>query len=288
MYTIAGATGQVGGATADLLLAAGHRVRALTRHADRAAHLHARGGEVVEVDLADRPGLTRALEGSDAAFILLPFDPAAPDPAAQVAELRASIVGAVADAAVPQVTLLSSLGADLPEGTGPIVDLHHLEEQLRAAVPSVTAIRSPHFQEKALELLDAARGEGVFPVFGPADVPLPMVATRDIGQVAATTLAEPTSGHQVVDLDAPAVTERHVAAVLGEILGRDLTVVELEEAAWTDAFIDAGLAPAVAASMAELYRATTRGLLIPRGDRLVRCETTVEQTLAARVPAAVS
>ena len=106
--------------------------------------------------------------------------------------LADSIAGAVADSGVPHVVMLSSIGAELADGTGPIRWLHHLEDGLRQTGAVVSAIRSWHFQEKVETLLGAALGAGIYPVFGEsADVPTPMIATRDIGRVAAETLLEP-------------------------------------------------------------------------------------------------
>jgi len=42
---------------------------------------------------------------------------------------------------------LSSVGADLPSGTGPIRGLNYLENALRAAGVQLTAIRAGYFQE---------------------------------------------------------------------------------------------------------------------------------------------
>src|SRR5438445_10401688 len=67
---VTGATGTQGGATARALLAAGHRVRALTRRPDSAADLHELGAEVVTADFDDPSSLDRAFAGADAVFLV--------------------------------------------------------------------------------------------------------------------------------------------------------------------------------------------------------------------------
>ena len=101
--------------------------------------------------------------------------------------------------------MLSAAGADLSAGTGPIVGgLHDLEEALRSTGTVVSAVRPGHFQEKVSDVLDAARYEGIYPVFAEsADVPKPAVVTAYIGAVMAQVLLAPPRRSETIDLDLP-------------------------------------------------------------------------------------
>jgi len=280
MHVIAGATGRVGSAAARTLLAAGDPVRVLVRRDADAAAWRERGAEARIAPLDDPIALGRALEGADGFFVLLPFDLTAADLDAHAGALTASIAQAVAAARVPHVVMLSSGGADLPTGTGPITGLHRLEQALRATGTTLTALRSGHFQEKVGDILDAARA-GAYPVFAAsADVPHPMAATADIGAVAAAALRTPPARSEAVDVLGPAYSEREVAGILGAALGRDLEVVMIPEDGWAGTLVESGLPPHIAAALAELSRADERGLLAPRGDRTVAVTTGVERTIA--------
>lgn len=286
MYVVAGATGRVGSAAAAALLAAGAPVRVLARDPARAQGWRDRGAQVHAVDLRDRDALAAAARGAEGLFVLLPFDLTAPDLDAYAAALTAAVGGAVRDSAVPHVVVLSSGGADLPAGTGPIAALHGLERALGATDAVVTAVRPGHFQEKVADVLDVARGAGVYPVLAAsADVPHPQVATRDVGAVVARALLAPPARSEAVDVLGPVVTERAVAEVLGAALGRPLEVVTVPEPGWPAALAEAGLPPHAAAALAELYRADERGLLAPRGDRVVHATTPVAETVARLVGA---
>lgn len=286
MYVIAGATGRVGSATAKNLLAAGAEVRVLVRRQADATLWETQGAEARIVALNDRAALGAALEGNSGFFVLLPFDLTADNLDVHADNLIASIAGAVTDQRVPHVVLLSSGGADLTEGTGPITGLHRLEQALLASGTTLTALRSGHFQEKIGDVIGVARDSGVYPVFAnSAEVAHPMVATRDIGAVAAQTLLSPPKTSETIDIIGPAYTERDVAAALGNVLGRELQVATIPDDAWAGVLVDTGLSPHIAESLAELYRADERGLLAPRGDRSIRVttglETTIGQLLAA-------
>jgi len=287
MYVIAGATGRVGSVTARSLLAEGANVRVLVRRPSDAENWKEQGAEVRVVRLDDRAVLTAALHGCAGFFVLLPFDLTAAHPDDHAERLTTSIAGAVADANVPHVVMLSSAGADLAEGTGPITGLYALEQALQATGTVLTALRSGHFQEKVSDVIEVARESGVFPVFAAsADAPLPMVATADLGAVAARALQSPPDVSENVDVVGPSYSERAVATLLGEALGRELQVATIPEEAWVGAFVQAGFRPRIAESLAELYRADEQGLLAPRGDRTVRAhtplETTIGRVLAAR------
>lgn len=289
MYTIAGVTGRVGSATAERLLDEGAPVRVIVRDLAKAQPLLERGADAAVVDLGDRAGLTAAIADSDGFFTLLPFDPATTDVHRDTRALVSSISGAVADSGVPHVAMLSAAGADLSAGTGPIVGgLHDLEEALRSTGTVVSAVRPGHFQEKVSDVLDAARYEGIYPVFAEsADVPKPTVATRDIGAVVAQVLLAPPRRSEAIDLDSPVYTERQVAEILGRALNRQLEVVTIPKPGWAAALVGAGFSPNLADALVGLYDADERGLLVPRGDRTVRCDTGLETTLARLLGATV-
>lgn len=282
MYVIAGATGRVGSAAATSLLKSGAEVRVLVRRRADAETWASRGAQPHLLDLADRAGLARSLVGATGFFTLLPFDLAADDLDAHADRMIASITGAVSDAQVGNVVTLSSGGADLAEGTGPITGLHRLEQELLRTGAIMTALRSGHFQEKVLDVVDVVVERGSYPVFAAsADDPRPMAATSDIGEVAAQVLLSPSTSSEAIDVLGPAYTERDVSATLGSLLGEELSVEVIPEAAWQDALCETGFRPHIAASLAELYRADDRNLLAPRGDRVVRVHTTLVTTIAS-------
>ena len=286
MFAVTGVTGHVGGAAARELLAAGAPVRAIVRDPRMGREFADRGAEVAVADFTDPGGMAEALAGCAAAFVMLPVVPGLDGAGHRV--LAGSIAEAVESSGVPHVVVLSSVGADLSEGTGPITWLHRLEERLRVSGATVTAIRSPHFQEKVEEVLEPAIHEGVYPVFGSsADVPIPMVATRDVGAAVARHLLEEPESSGVVGLEAPAYTEREVAEHLAGLIGRPaLQVVLIPREGWIEAMTGAGMSPLLAEELFGLYDAGEKGLLEPRGeDRRDRCETGIETTLRQVVPA---
>lgn len=97
-FAILGITGHTGAAAADLLLSAGHSVRALVRNPSKAAAWAARGVTLVEGDLADPAALTATMKGVDGAYVLIPPQWGAPDLFAANAPIIDAIAQAVAAA----------------------------------------------------------------------------------------------------------------------------------------------------------------------------------------------
>ncbi len=106
-----------------------------------------------------------------------------------------------------------------------------------------------------------------------------MVATRDIAEIAVQELLADTQISEAVDIVGPEYTERQVAQSLGDALGKPLEVVPIPEPGWMDALVEAGFAPHVAESLADLYRADEHKRLGPRGDRRIRVATDIDTTV---------
>jgi uncharacterized protein YbjT (DUF2867 family) len=283
MFVIAGATGHVGSGAARELLGKRQQVKVIVRDTAKGAEWSERGAEVAVGSLEDRAFLTGALRGAQGAFVLLPPNYAAPDFYAWQRQTGDTIAAAVQAARVPHVVLLSSVGGDLAEGNGPIKGLHHLEEALRAAGTALTAIRAGYFQENVLNNLAPARAQGIFPSFIDADYALPMIATKDVAHVVAEALLAGAAKSEVVDLHGPAYSNRQIAEKLGKALGKKLQIVDIPQPAWVGALTQVGLPPPLAEAFAEMYAGLASGKVQPRGDRMLRGTTEIDEVIAAGV-----
>ncbi len=285
MYAIAGVTGHVGGYAAAELLDRKEQVRVLVRSEAKGAPWAARGAEVAVADLTDRAAVAAALRGCRGAFVLLPAVEPEADFHAEQRRMADATVGGVSDSGVGHVAMLSSIGAELSEGTGPLLPLHYLESALGATGVVLSALRSFHFQEKVETVLDAVLHAGIYPNFGEsADVAMPMNATRDVGAIVAQTLLHPPLASEVVDIEGPHYTERQVAVALSTILGTEIPVVNIPREDWVDTIVQGGVSRHFAEVLAELYDADARGILRSRGDRVRRCHVELERTLRGVVP----
>ncbi|MDI1443506.1 NmrA family NAD(P)-binding protein [Polyangium sp. 6x1] len=281
-FVVAGVTGKVGSVVAAGLLANGQKVKVLVRDAAKGAEWSKKGAEVAVASLGDKDALAGALAGARGFFVLLPLSFTAPDLYAYQREMSDGIAAAVKVSGVPHVVLLSSVGADLPDGTGPIKGLHYLENALRATGTALTAIRAAAFQENVASSLAPARNAGIFPNFmRSADEPRPQIATKDIGALAASSLLEGGKTSENIDLHGPAYSMRQIAEKLGAALGKTLKVVDIPPEAHVSTLVQGGLPPHTAEVFAEMYRGIASGAIAPRGDRRVEGKTPIDEVIQA-------
>ena len=242
MYAVTGITGQVGGVVARLLLAAGHDVRAVVRDAAKGEVWVKQGCEVALADANDQQALQHAFEGAEGVFVLLPptFDPTPGFPEARktIATLRA----ALAASKPSKVVVLSTIGA---QATQPnlLNQLQILEQELGTLPMPVAFLRAAWFIENAAWDVAPARDSGIVPSFlQPLDKPVPMVATADIGRVAAELLHESWTGRRIVELEGPQrISPNMIAESFARLLGRDVRMTTVPRDTWEDLFRSQGM-----------------------------------------------
>jgi uncharacterized protein YbjT (DUF2867 family) len=189
MYVILGAAGNTGSVVARKLLDKGKSVRVIGRDNKKLAPFVSRGADALAADVLDTDALSRAFAGAQAVYAMIPPNLSSPDFRAYQDRVTESVARALEKGGVSHAVTLSSVGADKPDKTGPVVGLHKMELRL-AQVRGLNALhlRAGYFMENTLAQVGAIKGFGL--MAGPvrADVPLAMIATRDIGAAAAEAL----------------------------------------------------------------------------------------------------
>lgn len=270
MFTIMGASGHTGHRIVRVLLDRGHSVRALGRSEAKLAELRDRGAETLAGDAADPAFLSDAFRGADAVFTMIPPAPRSPDHRAFQDRCGAAGAAAIRNAGIPRVVFLSSLGAELPQGTGPIAGLHAQEARLRELGVDVLILRSAYFFENFVESLPMIRQQGINGGPLAAELRIPMIATRDVAEAAAAALVERNWQGVLVrellgerDLSFAEATE-----ILGAALGcPNLAYVQFSYDNACRALVQVGLSPSAAATYVELARALNDGRVASREGR---------------------
>jgi uncharacterized protein YbjT (DUF2867 family) len=256
---VTGATGNIGSRLVHHLLERGHRVTAVARSAQKLQPLAAAGAEVRPGDLADVAFLTEVLRGADAAFLMIPPNLSATDFLAYQASVGEAIVQAVQTAGLKKAVHLSSIGADLPAGTGPVVGLHHQETRLNAVEGlHVVHLRPAYFMENLLANIGLIQHMGIVGSALRSDLAFPMIATQDIAARAAEAFETELPNHSVHLLLGPhSYTMQQATRAIGEAIGRpELPYVQFPYEQARQGAVQAGLSE----SMADLYDEMTRNM----------------------------
>jgi uncharacterized protein YbjT (DUF2867 family) len=265
MYVVLGATGNTGKAAALNLLAAGKQVRAVARSVEHVQPLAAKGAEPFAADVTDSAALTKAFAGAEAVYALIPSNVSIPDVRGYAGQVVSSLAGALPKAGVKHVVALSSIGADKPDKTGPVVGLHEMEQAL-SRIPNLNVLflRAGYFMENALAQVGIIQSFGM--TAGPlrADLKLPMIATDDIGAAAASALANlDFSGKQTRELQGQRDLDMTEAtAILGKAIGKpDIRYVQLPDAQLRPAMLQLGMSAGFVDLLLEMAAALNSGYM---------------------------
>jgi uncharacterized protein YbjT (DUF2867 family) len=281
LVVVTGASGHVGRPLTELLLAGHRRVRVVARRQEELRTFGERGAEVLAGSLEDPAFARRAFAGAHAAFTLIPPTMAAADLRGWQNRVSEAVAGGLRAARVRYVVNLSSIGAEVPYGTGPIAGLHDHEERLDGLEGvSIVHLRPASFMENHLQSIGIIRSQGVNTGTIRGELPLPMIAARDVAHEAATLLAglefEDKSTRELLG---PRDYTRHDATrILGAAIGKpDLAYVRVSDHEAHLAMVAQGLPPHMVDMLLEMFRSIDSGKIHPAEPRLP--ENTTPTTL---------
>jgi uncharacterized protein YbjT (DUF2867 family) len=264
MYAITGATGNIGSKTADILLAKGEKVRVIGRNAARLQRFVDKGAEAAVGDLKDRDFVARAFNGATAVFAMIPPDYTAQDFRAYQTEIGENLATGIWKSGVKYVVNLSSQGADLPEGTGPILGLRDQEERLNwLEGVNVLNLRPTYFMENLLMNIPIINEKGIAGSAVNGDRKFAMIATRDIAAHVAERLVKGDfAGKTVQDLLGQRdLSLNEATAVIGRKIGKpDLKYVQFSYEEAVKGLTGMGLSADVSRLFIEMSKALNDGL----------------------------
>ncbi len=267
VYAVMGATGHIGGVISKELLKTGHDVRVLGRSVEKLKLLMDQGAHAYRTAFDQPKTLAEAFRGAYGVFTMIPPDNSADNYLGYMSRVGEAIVQALRDSGVKYVVNLSGFGAHLIEGTGPIQGQHKQEVRLNQLTGvHIVHLRPHYFMENLLRAIPRIQGAGIHPSLLRADLPLPMVATRDIGVKAADLMERlGFSGQSVIEFFGPrAVTMHEATTALGKAIGRpDLKYVQLSYADAEKVLLGSGMKASLVGLIIEMNRALNEGKLAP-------------------------
>ena len=244
MFVVLGASGNTGKVVAETLLRQKKNVRVVLHDAAKGKAWGEAGADVAIADVDEGATLERAFSGAEGVYVLLPPNFSSSHARADNNRRTKTIAAAVEPAGVPPVVLLSSIGAQQSDGTGPVLGLRDAETVFSRANAAATFVRAAYFMENWGGSLHAIE-QGVFPTF------------LDVGAAVARLLAEGGSGTRVIELaGSREYTPRDVAAAVERIVGKPIDGQQAPEEAMAPALVGAGMN----AEWARLFQELTHGL----------------------------
>jgi uncharacterized protein YbjT (DUF2867 family) len=276
MYVIMGGTGRVGSATAAALLARGEQVTIVTHDANRAGAWLREGAEIVEANVNEVASLRAAFRRGRRAFLLNPnADPSA-DTDAVERRTVANILSALDGSGLEKVVAASTAGAQPGDRIGDLNVLWELEKGLRRQPIPAAINRGAYYMSNWDGQLDAVRKTGTLQTMYPADLLIPMVAPRDLGEIAAQRLVSTTDDTGIRYVGGPRrYSSADVAKAFSRALGAPVGIDVIPRDEWKEAFQGLGFSEAAADSYARMTAVSLDGGFDMPDDAL-RGATTLE------------
>jgi uncharacterized protein YbjT (DUF2867 family) len=280
MYVIMGGTGHVGSETVIALLNHGQAVTVVTRDADRARRVLgqriSRPVDYVEADVEDVASLRAAFRRGRRAFLLNPNADPGSDTDAVERRTIARILEALEGCGLEKVVAASTGGAQPGERLGDLNVLWEFERGLgRQAIPAAIN-RGAYYMSNWDGPLESVQATGKLPTMFPADLPIPAVAPRDLGMVAAERLMSSLDDVGVRHIEGPVrYSSSEVAAVLSDVLDRPVKLEVTPRSQLKQAFMGLGFSGAAADSYARMTAACIDNRFELSGDT-IKGATTLE------------
>ncbi|MCC9020190.1 NAD(P)H-binding protein [Flavobacterium lipolyticum] len=249
--TISGSLGNIGKPLTQKLIASGHEVTVISSSADRVKMIEAAGAKAAIGSVSDAAFLQSAFEGADAVFAMTPPNMGGVNIVTNTTDAGKALAKAIAAAGVKRVVMLSSIGADLPGGNGPIAGLHNIEKLYESLENvSVTYLRAGFFYTNLYHDVPMIKGAGIIGANYPSNTTIPFVHPEDIATAVSEELLKTITGKNIRYIVSDVRTPDEVAKTLGSAIGKpDLPWIEFTDVQSLDGMKQAGLPEEIA----ELY-----------------------------------
>ncbi|TCD03485.1 NAD(P)H-binding protein [Pedobacter psychroterrae] len=256
--TLTGSLGNISKPLAETLVAAGHEVTVITSNEDKVAAIEAFGAKAAVGSVEDVDFLTGAFSGKDAVYTMVPPNFGAADIRKFIASVGEKYAQAIQASGVKQVLNLSSIGAHLDGGTGPIAGLYDVEQTYaKLEAVAIKHLRPAYFYVNFYGSIGMIKHAGILGSNYDAETPLVLVHPNDIAAAAAEELQHGFTGHSIRYVVSDESTAVEVASVLGAAIGKpELPWVEFNDEDTLQGMIQAGLPEVMAKSYVEMGDAT--------------------------------
>ena len=262
-YVITGGAGNIAKPLAERLLKAGHQVTVISRNAEHLKPLTDKGATAAIGSVEDVDFLKKTFTGADAVYTMVPPNFAATDWKSWIGQIGRYYAEAIKAAGVKYVVNLSSIGAHLPDGVGPVSGLHRAEQALNELDGvHIKHLRPGYFFSNFFGSIPMIKSMQIWGSnISKAGDYIVMSDTNDIAEAAAEELLQlEFSGHSVRYLASDERTPADVAKVLGTAIGQpDLPFVEFSDNDTLEGMKGAGLPEEVAKNYAEMGQAMRTG-----------------------------
>lgn len=261
-YIVTGSLGHISRPLAEKLIAEKHEVIVITSKTGKVAEIEALGAKAAVGSVEDIVFLTDTFRGADAVYTMVPPFLGAPDWKKHIAGIGENLAAAVKASGVKYVVNLSSIGAHMPDGCGPVSGLYFVEKAFNQLENvHVKHLRPGFFYYNFFGNIGMIRHMGIIGSNYGNGASMALVHPNDIAAAAAEELSALSfTGKSIRYIVGDEKTTDEIAGVLGNAIGKpDLKWVDFTDQDTKAALVQAGLPEEIARNYAEMGSALRSG-----------------------------
>lgn len=261
-YTITGSLGNISLPIVKDLLAAGHKVNVISSNTAKKKEIEQLGAKAAIGSVNDTAFLTNAFSGADAVYLMIPPNFATNDFPAYQKEVADNYIAAVKSAKVKYIVLLSSIGAHMRKGAGPIDGLGYLEEQLeKLKEVNVKILRPSYFYLNLFTMVGLIKQAGIMGSnFGDDKEKIILVHPADIAKVAANHLLKlDFTGQTIQYIASDEKYASEIAAIISTAINKTTPWVTFTDEQSLQGMLQAGLSNTMAEAYVQMGKAFREG-----------------------------
>ena len=254
-YIITGSLGNISKPLTQKLVAAGHDVTVITTKADKKATIEALGAKAAIGSVEDVAFLTNVFKGADAVYAMVPPTFTATDWKGYIGQIGQNYADAIQAASVKKVVHLSSIGAHLAEGVGPVSGIHRSELALnKLEGVAIKHLRPGNFYTNFYSNISMIKGAGIIGGNYGENTSIVLVHPTDIATAAFEELTGLSfTGKTIRYVVSDERTTTEIAKVLGSAVGKaDLPWINFNDEDALAGAIGAGLPEEIAKNYIEM------------------------------------
>lgn len=266
--TITGSLGNISKPLTELLIKNGHEVTVISSDANKMNNIKALGAKPAIGSIADIDFLTDSFTNADAIYTMVPLNMGVDNFRLYIAATGKNYLNAIKASGVKQVVNLSSIGAHLSEGTGPIAGLHDVEHTLNTLDGvAVKHLRAGIFYTNFFFDMGIIRNMGIMGNNYGSQTRLVMVHPKDIAIAAAQELQKfEGKSHRYVAGEEYEITQ--IVKILGASIDKpELAWVQFSDEELYTGMTNAGMSAALASVYVEMGKAIGSGILFKDFDQ---------------------
>jgi len=262
-YVITGGAGNISAPLVKNLLAAGMQVTVIGRSAENLKELVQVGATAAIGSVEDGDFLTKAFKSADAVYTMIPPKFETDNWKKYVASVAENYATAIKGSNIKHVVNLSSVGAHLSEGAGPISALYYAERALNGLEGvNVLHLRPTFFYQNLFASIPLVKNAGIIGSnFAINDNKFPLADPTDIAHVAFQELLNlkfKGSGFRYIASDE--VSTDAIARTIGNAIGKpDLKWVIFSDGDALQAMRRTGVSEEIAKNLTQMHAALNVG-----------------------------